>query len=149
MLCYCGSQKDYEQCCKPICSKIRYASTPSELMRARYSAYATGNGLFLYETNAIENRYEEDIELIEEHSKTSNWTKLSVLKEREDGDEGLVEFKAYYKENDIYKLLHEISQFKKIEGQWFYTEGKLFDTKIGRNEPCPCNSGKKFKRCCA
>ena len=21
-------------------------------------------------------------------------------------------------------------------------------TKIGRNEPCPCGSGKKFKRCC-
>jgi SWIM/SEC-C metal-binding protein len=21
--------------------------------------------------------------------------------------------------------------------------------KIGRNEPCPCASGKKFKRCCA
>lgn len=20
--------------------------------------------------------------------------------------------------------------------------------KIGRNEPCPCNSGRKFKRCC-
>mgnify|MGYP001155649362 CR=1 FL=1 len=20
--------------------------------------------------------------------------------------------------------------------------------KIGRNEPCPCNSGKKFKHCC-
>ena len=21
--------------------------------------------------------------------------------------------------------------------------------KIGRNEPCPCGSGKKYKRCCA
>jgi uncharacterized protein len=20
--------------------------------------------------------------------------------------------------------------------------------KVGRNEPCPCGSGKKFKRCC-
>jgi uncharacterized protein YecA (UPF0149 family) len=20
--------------------------------------------------------------------------------------------------------------------------------KIGRNEPCPCNSGRKFKKCC-
>jgi preprotein translocase subunit SecA len=20
--------------------------------------------------------------------------------------------------------------------------------KVGRNEPCPCNSGKKFKQCC-
>lgn len=22
------------------------------------------------------------------------------------------------------------------------------NTKIGRNEPCPCNSGKKYKKCC-
>lgn len=22
------------------------------------------------------------------------------------------------------------------------------EVKIGRNEPCPCGSGKKFKRCC-
>ncbi|MFZ4703348.1 MAG: SEC-C metal-binding domain-containing protein [Candidatus Methylumidiphilus sp.] len=21
-------------------------------------------------------------------------------------------------------------------------------TKIGRNEPCPCGSGKKYKKCC-
>ncbi|MGA1315702.1 MAG: SEC-C metal-binding domain-containing protein [Rubrivivax sp.] len=21
-------------------------------------------------------------------------------------------------------------------------------TKVGRNEPCPCGSGKKFKKCC-
>ncbi|WP_119395955.1 SEC-C metal-binding domain-containing protein [Salinibius halmophilus] len=21
--------------------------------------------------------------------------------------------------------------------------------KVGRNDPCPCNSGKKFKKCCA
>ena len=22
------------------------------------------------------------------------------------------------------------------------------DIKIGRNDPCPCNSGKKYKKCC-
>ena len=25
---------------------------------------------------------------------------------------------------------------------------KDFPPKIGRNDPCPCNSGAKFKRCC-
>ena len=25
---------------------------------------------------------------------------------------------------------------------------KKFDKKISRNEPCPCGSGKKYKRCC-
>jgi SWIM/SEC-C metal-binding protein len=26
---------------------------------------------------------------------------------------------------------------------------EVADAKIGRNEPCPCGSGKKYKRCCA
>ena len=25
---------------------------------------------------------------------------------------------------------------------------KLTEPKIGRNDPCPCNSGRKFKKCC-
>jgi uncharacterized protein YecA (UPF0149 family) len=25
---------------------------------------------------------------------------------------------------------------------------QLKSTKIGRNQPCPCNSGKKYKKCC-
>ena len=39
-----------------------------------------------------------------------------------------------------------------------FIKGEIYDTrtpppaiadkKIGRNEPCPCNSGKKYKKCC-
>ena len=25
---------------------------------------------------------------------------------------------------------------------------RIADKKVGRNEPCPCGSGKKFKKCC-
>ena len=25
---------------------------------------------------------------------------------------------------------------------------KSYDRKVSRNEPCPCGSGKKYKRCC-
>jgi len=25
---------------------------------------------------------------------------------------------------------------------------KIGDKKVGRNEPCPCGSGKKYKKCC-
>lgn len=28
------------------------------------------------------------------------------------------------------------------------TVQQLVRGKVGRNEPCPCNSGKKFKKCC-
>jgi len=28
------------------------------------------------------------------------------------------------------------------------TNGKVQFRKVGRNDPCPCGSGKKFKKCC-
>jgi SWIM/SEC-C metal-binding protein len=28
-------------------------------------------------------------------------------------------------------------------------EPVLAEPKVGRNDPCPCGSGKKFKKCCA
>ena len=46
--CPCKSGKTYGECCEPILSGERKASTAVELMRARYSAYAVGNVKFLY-----------------------------------------------------------------------------------------------------
>jgi len=52
---------------------------------------------------------------------------------------------------------HEVALFKKIEDQWFFSEAEYpkyktivrTEKKIGRNDPCPCGSGKKYKKCCA
>lgn len=40
--------------------------------------------------------------------------------------------------------------FEKHHIPYEYPPLKLVNNKkkIGRNEPCPCNSGKKFKKCC-
>lgn len=35
----------------------------------------------------------------------------------------------------------------KIRAQW-RTDKQAVSTKIGRNSPCPCGSGKKYKKCC-
>jgi len=32
--------------------------------------------------------------------------------------------------------------------RWLKENPILSPKKIGRNEPCPCNSGKKYKKCC-
>jgi hypothetical protein len=37
------------------------------------------------------------------------------------------------------------------DGIWAYRVTEVDDplpSKIGRNDPCPCQSGKKYKRCC-
>lgn len=53
--------------------------------------------------------------------------------------------------------LYELPQWKEIfseeELKKFYKEQKGSTTirkpkKIGRNDPCPCGSGKKYKKCC-
>ena len=69
--------------------------------------------------------------------------------------EGIVEFEATYTADGMRDVHHEIGGFRKIDGEWLYSEGMMRPTtvvregrKIGRNEPCPCGSGKKYKQCC-
>lgn len=40
---------------------------------------------------------------------------------------------------------HELSH---CNGKLIIDEPMRVDNKVGRNDPCPCNSGKKFKKCC-
>ncbi|TCT15582.1 SEC-C motif-containing protein [Natranaerovirga pectinivora] len=37
---------------------------------------------------------------------------------------------------------------KEIKKEYNKTQTVVKDTKINRNDPCPCGSGKKFKKCC-
>jgi len=145
MTCICGSKKSFDECCGAILNNLRQASSAEELMRSRYSAYVRGDGRYLVLSTVKQNRYEDDAELIEEFSSKNEWLKLDIL----DIAKNIVEFKAYYKENNKIKVLHERSNFIKENGVWLYVDGILFNSKVERNESCPCGSGKKFKKCCA
>jgi len=46
------------------------------------------------------------------------------------------------------KIVHENSQKNEENIPVNQKFEKLGNKKIGRNEPCPCNSGKKYKHCC-
>ena len=144
-MCICGSEKEFSKCCEPIIEKKQKAKTAEELMRSRYSAYVMANGSYLVYSAAKKNRYADDIALIEEFSNSVEWLKLDVLDVLKD----LVEFKAYYRDNEGIKVLHERSSFTQEDGEWKYSAGELFNTKVERNESCPCGSGKKYKKCCA
>ena len=50
-------------------------------------------------------------------------------------------------ESERQKELDSIQRAHSIEGEGFKPK-KRTRKKIGRNEPCPCNSGKKYKKCC-
>lgn len=144
MECYCGSKKPFSECCEPFLDGKALPETPEELMRSRYSAYVLGNGAYIVATSAKENRYEDDVVLIEEYPRSVKWFGLEVLETKEK----TVEFKAYYKDSDGIKVQHERSNFVFEDDTWLYKDGKIFNSKIERNQPCPCGSGKKYKKCC-
>ncbi len=145
MECYCGSKKPFSACCEPFLEGKALPETPEELMRSRYSAYVVGNGAYIVATSVKENRYGEDVALIEEYAQSVEWLRLEVVVAKEK----TVEFKAYYKDAEGIKVQHERSNFVFEEGMWLYQDGKIFNSKIERNDPCPCGSGKKYKKCCA
>lgn len=148
MRCTCGSGLSYEKCCGRFIERGMKPEHALDLMKSRYSAYALGKGSYLVRTSVKDHRYEADAALIDEFSRNSEWIKLQIVQSTEAAATAMVEFKAYYREKDRVKLHHEKSTFIKVDGEWLYEEGKLFNTVIGRNEPCPCGSGKKYKRCC-
>jgi SEC-C motif-containing protein len=144
-MCICGKEQNYNECCGAIIEARCNPRTPEELMRSRYSAYVRADGRYLVLSAVKENRYEDDAELIEEFSSSVEWLKLDVLKVKDN----TVEFKAYYKDQESIKVLHEKSSFIQEDGVWKYADGTLYNSKVERNTSCPCGSGKKYKKCCA
>ena len=158
-LCPCGSGKNYSDCCEPIIKGTTKAPTAEALMRARYTSYVKHEIDFTINSCEKGDKIAEiDRKATEDWSNKSTWHGLKILrteKGTENDDEGIVEFEATYTSDGMRDIHHEIGGFRKVDGQWFYSEGMMRPTtvvregrKIGRNEPCPCGSGKKYKQCC-
>lgn len=158
-LCPCSSGRAYGDCCGAIISGARAAATAEEVMRARYSAYVVGEIEYIIESTYPDKRSECDEKSIREWSENSEWHGFEVLSTEggQVGDsEGKVEFTARFTEDRINKTLHETGTFKKSDGVWYYVDGVMHASKpfvraaekISRNAPCPCGSGKKYKKCC-
>ncbi len=156
--CPCGSGRLLSDCCEPYLTGALPAPTAEALMRARYSAFATGRIEYLEETLLPETRHDFDRDHVTGWSKTSTWTGLEVVEVTAGGVddyEGTVEFIAHFAVGKQPRSHHEASRFVKRDGQWWYVDGSIVlprprsVTKIGRNEPCPCGSGRKYKKCCA
>jgi SEC-C motif-containing protein len=153
--CPCGSGKLFSACCLPIHTGERTASTAEELMRARFSAHAVGDFAFLHRSYkpTANQPYVPSSE-----NPTTQWTRL-VIHSHTQGrtpDISYVEFSAYGLEQGVEHVLHEKAEFFREDGVWVYTrplrEGPApfvaAEKKPGRNDPCPCGSGKKYKHCC-
>ena len=117
--CPCCSGLPFEACCEPFIEGSADPETPEQLMRSRYSAYATGAIEYLVRTTHPKTRNRFSRKDIENWSRSNRWVKLEVLKAI--GDE--VEFKAYYTKGlSQIEVHHEHSRFRKEDGKWFYLD---------------------------
>jgi len=140
--CICGSEQRYEECCARLIEGAHEADTALELMRSRYSAYVLRNGQYLYDTCSSKLQKIEDIQAI--NNQKIEWIGLRI----ESFSDNEVTFMAYYKENNRIEVMKEHSFFVLESGRLKYDSGEMLETKILRNDSCPCGSGKKYKRCC-
>lgn len=156
--CPCLSGKMFKNCCNPYFEKTATPPTAEALMRSRYTAFVVEEVDYIYETHDPATRGDVDIEEIRAWAEQSDWEGLSVVSKEaggENDDSGKVEFVAHYTLHGKDHHHHESSIFTRKEGKWYFTEGTIVNNtvrrdgpKIGRNDPCVCGSGKKFKKCC-
>ena len=158
-LCPCGSGLPFESCCEPYLINAVKPKTATALMRSRYSAYALGSVDYLYQTSGPKVRKEFDAESSRKWAESAKWTGIEVVSSEGGGEQdenGVVEFIAHYSVKETAFDHHERAEFAKIDGEWRFIDGKIFGPdpvrrehpKVGRNDPCPCGSGKKYKKCC-
>jgi len=155
--CPCGSGNGYDDCCGPIIEGAP-AATPEALMRSRYTAYVRGELEHIERTHASEVRASYNRSAAESTASSVEWIGLAIGETTGGGegdDAGTVEFHARFIKDGRENVHHERSNFRREDGNWAYVDGKMNPgakpvrvEKTGRNEPCPCGSGKKYKKCC-
>ncbi|WP_299686457.1 YchJ family protein [uncultured Vibrio sp.] len=171
-LCPCGSANTYQHCCEPAHLDHHTVTTPEQLMRSRYTAHVLGLVDYVvatYHPNCNAQAQKQGIT----ESIDCDWAGLEVINTTVGShqDEGFVEFKAYFNEDGAQYCMQERSRFVRENGLWFYIDGEFPEQeneheeltepeidprlnqtvksfKIGRNDPCICGSGKKYKKCC-
>lgn len=158
--CPCGSEKEYSVCCQPYIEGNEHAPTAEALMRSRYSAFVVHNVEYLNETVDPQKKREFDAEGIKKWSEQSEWKGLQIVDTKngtEEDSTGEVEFIAKYEMEGEDRVHHEVGHFRKSRDRWYFVNGETVspkpftreEPKVGRNDPCPCGSGKKYKKCCA
>ncbi len=156
MPCPCGDDRDLDACCGRFISGASTPETAEQLMRSRYTAYVLGAIDYIIETHDPRTRDLDRAE-VERWSKKSEWLGLTIVSTARGGaddEEGIVEFQARFFDRAP-RTHHERSSFRRDDGRWVYVSGSPPEStndprrvdKVGRNEPCPCGSQKKFKKC--
>ena len=152
MTCECGLDKPFSECCGRFLTGQASPATTEELLRSRFVAFGMSDFDYIEKTQMGQLAPEV------RERKAPEWESLEILESEGGGIDdttGMIEFVAHYHLNGC-RNHRERCRFVRVDGLWSYIEGEINDEgtvkrgapKVGRNDPCPCGSGNKFKRCC-
>jgi SEC-C motif domain protein len=126
LICPCGRDIKFIDCCARIHNDIKLANTAEDLMRSRYSAFVVANVDYLLISHAKETRNTFN------QKKTKNWTNSVIWNKLEiicttngliNDKDGYVEFKAFYIENGFLDCIHGKSRFVRDSfNNWMYLD---------------------------
>lgn len=78
MRCYCCSSKPFNECCEPFIKGDKHPSSAEQLMRSRFSAYATAHYQYILETYTKEKQQGLSVENLTQSAQGATWFALKV-----------------------------------------------------------------------
>ena len=148
-LCPCGSHEHYDNCCGQYIEGKMPAPTAEKVMRSRYTAYTLDNMEYIQLTMSGKALVTFKQTHKQDKPTPVKWHPLHVIEshiDKTDAKHAFVTFFTSYALNNRIHTIYECSEFINEGGQWYYIDGKL--QTITPKDPCPCHSGKKYKKCC-
>ncbi len=124
-LCPCHSERPYTNCCQPI-HKGKKRPSPTELMRARYAAYALGNVRFIQSTERpdpplLPKELIERRRSLKQFCQNTQFLGLHILDEAMLGkNQSTVTFRATLLQGGQDASFTERSLFALRNGRWVY-----------------------------
>lgn len=126
MSCPCGSGKDVTECCGPFLKGSAKPPTAEQLMRSRYTAFATGDVDYIMKTHDPDTVEEIDRDETKVWSEQSEWLGLEILGTSDGGESdetGTVDFVARYRMRGLTTEHRERAEFRKVDGAWVFSDG--------------------------
>lgn len=122
--CPCDSGLFYPDCCGQYIHGALIASSPEVLMRSRYTAYTIANVAYIKNTMCGIAATDFNAKEVRRWARRVHWTGLQVVNAYFESENiGFVEFIASFNEGHVERVMHEKSEFHRIEGIWFYVDG--------------------------
>jgi SEC-C motif-containing protein len=121
--CPCQHDRLLGDCCGRYFAKAD-APTAEQLMRSRYSAFVLQNTDYLLATWHPRTRPET----LDFSQQTGVWQRLDIIHcqgGQATDHEGAVAFKAYFTQQGLEHVMHEISRFVKHHNHWLYSTGHI------------------------